>query len=224
MLYGLDMQSPKSRFISEISDEYIDTEKTKNSKNVVKKANVSKKRKKLNIKSGNNNKKIGKNNLVLQNNVQKSKIDEVKNVYKEVKTLGEENNNVATRPKTIRQIYEASNRIQDRSSFAHSGENNGDIKRSVSGEESVIKQETPVFIINRIISVDENMNLTEEAIEQIVYENDGSDVKRIRASNDDNFKSAYVGGSEFSFINQYNIVEADNLKYGEVAFINDYND
>ena len=32
MLYGLDMQSPKSRFISEISDEYIDTEKTKNSK------------------------------------------------------------------------------------------------------------------------------------------------------------------------------------------------
>lgn len=32
MLYGLDMQSPKSRFISEISDEYIDAEKVKNSK------------------------------------------------------------------------------------------------------------------------------------------------------------------------------------------------
>ena len=178
------------------------------------------------MKINKKNKKIVKNNSVLQNNdVQQPKTDEVKNVYKEVKTIGKENNNVATRPKTIRQIYEASNVLQDESSFANAGGGYGDTKRSIGREkEAIIKQETPVYIINRIISVDENMNLTEEAIEQIVNENDGSEVKRVRASDNDGFKTAYLGGSEFSFINQYNIVEADNLKYGEVAFINDYND
>ena len=211
--------------------------KTKNNKNVAKKENAiikkkiskkntGKKNKKINVKINKKNKKIVRNNSVLQNNdVQQPKTDEVKNVYKEVKTIGKENNNVATRPKTIRQIYEASNVLQDESSFANAGGGYGDTKRSIGREkEAIIKQETPVYIINRIISVDENMNLTEEAIEQIINENDGSEVKRVRASDNDGFKTAYLGGSEFSFINQYNIVEADNLKYGEVAFINDYND
>ena len=210
--------------------------KTKNNKNVAKKENAiikkkiskkntGKKNKKINVKSNKKNKKIVKDNSVLQNNVPKSKTDEVKNVYKEVKAISKKNNNVATRPKTIRQIYEASNVMQNDSSFANAGGGYGDTKRGIGREkEAIIKQETPVYIINRIISVDENMNLTEEAIEQIINENDGSEVKRVRASDNDGFKTAYLGGSEFSFINQYNIVEADNLKYGEVAFINDYND
>lgn len=85
---------------------------------------------------------------------------------------------------------------------------------------------TPVYVINRIIGVDEDMVLTQDTIDKIATDNNSNVAVygEEKPKKKDSFKTAYLGGSEVNFINQYGIIESDDLKYGEVAFIDDYND
>ncbi|GEM_PF-4721908 len=210
------------------------------------KANVKKKAKfkKLSKKTS-KNKMMNHNKVVKNNKTQRIKEEGLNNedinrkqqnqtseqrtntFYSDLKTL-EKGKNTIKKPRTIRQIYEEGNELQEqeKGTLACNGNDCQEALNNGARNEktTIIKQETPVYIINRVISVDEDMNLTEEAIDQLISENDGSEVKRINSNKNDNFKSAYLGGSEVAFVNQYNIVDADNLRYGEVAFVNDYND
>ena len=100
--------------------------------------------------------------------------------------------------------------------------NYGENVKIVEKETKVVEQ--PVYVVNRIINIDEDMNLTDEELNQIVIGKDGK--ATVVNSNNKNKKIVKKRNSSSSdrFKQQYDIIEANNMSYGEVAFVDDYND
>lgn len=84
----------------------------------------------------------------------------------------------------------------------------------------ITNQQQPVYVINRIISVDENMELTDEAIRQIANDTGGQVAV---VGNGARFSSTLKGDGSNKFKQKYDLMVADKLSYGEVAFVDDYN-
>ena len=84
----------------------------------------------------------------------------------------------------------------------------------------ITNKQQPVYVINRIISVDENMELTDEAIRQIANDTGGQVAV---VGNGARFSSTLKGDGSNKFKQKYDLMVADKLSYGEVAFVDDYN-
>ena len=98
-----------------------------------------------------------------------------------------------------------------------------------------------IYIINRIINVDENTPLTEETLKQlnakqtsddkdvnikIIQEN--NDAEKIKTNNDKNTNNKQLTAykydkSENKFKQRYDLITANHISYGEMAFVKDYN-
>lgn len=88
----------------------------------------------------------------------------------------------------------------------------------------------PIEVITKIIMVDDNANITKHLIDELNRE--GSNIQVVEPNGKNNnfnatsssFQLAYAGASNPDFIQKYDIIREDKLKYGEVAFIDDYNE
>lgn len=103
--------------------------------------------------------------------------------------------------------------------------------KNVDGENvKIIEKETtiveqPVYVVNRIINVDEDMNLTEEQINQIASDTGGS-VAIVNGNGNNKSKkySQRTANVDSKFRQQFDIINSNKMSYGEVAFVDDYND
>ncbi len=98
-----------------------------------------------------------------------------------------------------------------------------------------------IYIINRIINVDESTSLTEETLKQfntkqtsddkdvnikIIQEN--NDTEKMKTNNDKNTDNKQLSSYEYDksenkFKQRYDLITANHISYGEMAFVKDYN-
>ena len=148
----------------------------------------------------------------------KSNKQKKKSINKKSKGKNNKNENLIamnSKVKSIRQLRE------------NKEENNTELTAQLAqNNEDKLIENSPIYIINRIIGVDEDDLITEETIDKMSADGNGN-VKVIGNNSrkgKDTFQTAYLGGREVNFVNQFDIIEANELKYGEVAFVNDYNE
>ena len=91
-----------------------------------------------------------------------------------------------------------------------------------SGDEKtiIIKEQSPVYVINRIINIDEDMELSDDELQQLANQTDGQITILDNSENLQKKNNAYSD----LFKQKYDIITANNMSYGEVAFIEDYNE
>ena len=110
--------------------------------------------------------------------------------------------------------------------YASSITNNRQQKQQVK----IIKKDEPIYVINRIIQVDNDTNLTEENIEKLVKSGDaivavqqigGTKVDQSRIGafrTTDSLKSAYIANSIVNY-RENDVVDKTYEAYGEIAFV-----
>lgn len=110
--------------------------------------------------------------------------------------------------------------------YASSITNNSQQKQQVK----VIRKDEPIYVINRIIQVDNDTNLTEENIEKLVKSGDaivavqqigGTKVDQSRIGafrTTDSLKSAYIANSIVNY-RENDVVDKTYEAYGEIAFV-----
>ena len=110
--------------------------------------------------------------------------------------------------------------------YASSITNNRQQKQQVK----VIRKDEPIYVINRIIQVDNDTNLTEENIEKLVKSGDaivavqqigGTKVDQSRIGafrTTDSLKSAYIANSIVNY-RENDVVDKTYEAYGEIAFV-----
>ncbi len=149
-------------------------------------------------------------------------------------TIGDAVADVKDKSKKVNTMSEADESISEIS--VNSKKVTADIKASSNTRENnknggtkVIERQivsAPIYVINRIIGVDEDVVLTQDTVDKIAIDGNSSvtvyDTQEKKKN--DSFKNAFLGDSETAFVNQYDVIENDDLKYGEVAFVSDYND
>ena len=91
---------------------------------------------------------------------------------------------------------------------------------NINNFKTTTQMQQPVYVINRIISVDEDMDLSDETIKQLAHDT-GGQVSVV--GNGARFSSSIRGDGSNKFKQKYDLITADQLSYGEVAFVDDYN-
>ena len=86
----------------------------------------------------------------------------------------------------------------------------------------IIKEQQPVYVINRIITMDDDMNLSDTAIQKLAQEQNGS-IMVVNDGNGSGDFSASADGMD-KFKQRYDVIATNDISYGEVAFVDDYND
>ena len=127
--------------------------------------------------------------------------------------------------KTIRGIYE-----QKHLQTADIAKHDNDTEYVALQQAKNNNNDQPIEVITKIIMVDENANITQNLIDELNRDDNNIQVAEPNKANNNfnaaanSFQVAYANASSSNFIQNYDIIREDKLKYGEVAFIDDYNE
>ena len=83
-----------------------------------------------------------------------------------------------------------------------------------------------IYIINRIINLDEDIDITDEMIEQLGSEEiNAEELKNIviESNKKSSTSGTLHGQNDNKFKQRYDLMTANNVSYGEIAFVDDYN-
>lgn len=103
---------------------------------------------------------------------------------------------------------------------------------NINKEQSAKKSETiqmppqNIYIINRIINLDEDIDITDEMIEQLGSEEiNAEELKNIviESNKKSSTSGTLHGQNDNKFKQRYDLMTANNVSYGEIAFVDDYN-
>ena len=163
-----------------------------------------------------------------KNTKKKKQTNSVKNttLYQQTKTL--DFSNSATTPRKIYENNEISCVGNECNNLVSLSQNQPEQNIYNKPQEKIIEKETkiieqPVYVINRIINVDEDMELSEETLNQIAMDTNSQQIA-IVGNNGNSATKSFSNTASDKFKQQYDIITANNLSYGEFAFIDDYND
>ena len=113
--------------------------------------------------------------------------------------------------------------------------NSLNVNKEQSKKKSEVVQMPPmppqnIYIINRIINLDEEIDVTNEIIEQLESEEiNTEELKNIVIENTKNSKKSSTSSKSLhvqndnKFKQRYDLMTANNVSYGEIAFVDDYN-
>ena len=148
-------------------------------------------------------------------------------LYQQTKTL--DFSNSATTPRKIYENNEISCVGNECNNLVGLSQNQPEQNIYNKPQEKIIEKETkiieqPVYVINRIINVDEDMELTDETLNQIALDTNSQQIAIVGSNGNTSNKAFTSNIQNDKFKQQYDIITANNLSYGEFAFIDDYND
>lgn len=182
------------------------------------------------IQSDNKDKKQQKTKTKKNTNKKKTKqkTTSKKNttLYQKTKTL--DFSNSATTPRKIYENNEISCVGNECNNLVGLSQNQPEQNIHNKPQEKIIEKQTtlveqPVYVINRIINIDEDMELTDETLNQIALDTNSQQIA-IVGNNGNSTTKSFSNTASDKFKQQYDIITANNLSYGEFAFIDDYND
>ena len=101
--------------------------------------------------------------------------------------------------------------------------NNNEVKQPLETRTVIIKETQPVYVINRIITVDDDLKLSDDAIRQLAESTNGKITVVDNDSEGFNTNNSRMAYNDL-FKQKYDVIVANNLSYGEVAFVDDYNE
>ena len=179
-----------------------------------------------NLKRTSVRKKTNQNsNKNKQQNINKQSIESKNNI--ETQAVLSEYTTFENKHKTVRGLYEKKNSLVNETVK----DGNDALTEYVAMQNlnsNDRKQQTEV--ITKIIVVDEDANITQNLIDKLNSEEGNTQATAQKLANgnlsatSNSFKLAYANVTNSNFIQKYDIIREDKLKYGEVAFIDDYND
>ncbi len=96
-------------------------------------------------------------------------------------------------------------------------------ENNVTKNDKKEEEKQNIYIINRIINLDENSQLTDEIMKSISIDDEDNNKQIIKVGNNNKNSLSAYSQNDNKFKQKYDLMVENTIPYGEVAFVEDYN-